>query len=207
MIITYHGQQYFKLQVGDITFALNPTEQDDTIKGKPAKFGADVALSSTQHPSFCGFDNVTYGDKEPFRIDGPGSYEVLDHYIQGLSSTTLLEGKEYINTVYYFTFDGMKILFLGALVSKELSKEVLEEVEEVDIIFVPVGDGFLMPGEAHKLAVSFSPKVIIPMSYDKKSLEQFLKEGGDPSVKLLDKLTLKAKDLSDKKADIIPLAV
>ncbi|MCD8494863.1 MAG: MBL fold metallo-hydrolase [Candidatus Pacebacteria bacterium] len=205
MIITHHGKQFFKLQVGDTIIALNPIGKD-TDSGKVSKFGADIALSSVQHPLYHGFENVTYGDKEPFTIDSPGSYEVHGYFIQGLMTQTILDGREYINTIYYFTFDDIKILFLGALTSKEIPAAVQEVIEDVDIIFVPVGQGLLMPAEAHKLAVSFNPHIIIPMGYDQESLTQFVKEGGDAQVSAEPKLTLKYKDLAGKKAEIIPLA-
>jgi L-ascorbate metabolism protein UlaG (beta-lactamase superfamily) len=207
MIITYHGKQFFKLQVGDTVFALNPIGKDSKTKDKVAKFGADAVLSTTQHADFNGFENVTYGEKEPFIVDGPGSYEIEDNFIQGLETKTLVDSKEYINTMYYFTFDGMRVLFLGALTSKEIPAAAQEIIEEVDIIFVPIGDGFLMPAEAHKLAVSFSPSVIIPMSYDQKTLDLFIKEGGDASVKAESKLTLKLRDLENFKSQIMPLSV
>lgn len=205
MIITHHGKQFFKLQVGDMVLAINPISKDSTLKIKQTKFGADIVLASVQHPDYHGFENVTYGDKEPFTIDSPGSYEVHGNFIQGLYDDTKIDGQPYVNTMYYFDFDGMKVLFMGAISSKGLSPRAQEVIEDVDIIFIPIGDDLLLPAEAHKLAVSFSPKVIIPMSYDDTSLKQFVKEGGDASVESVDKLTIKSKDIADKKSAIIPL--
>jgi hypothetical protein len=35
MIITYYGKQYFKIQQGDTTIALNPLSKENTLKLKP----------------------------------------------------------------------------------------------------------------------------------------------------------------------------
>lgn len=201
MIVTHHGKQFFKLQLGDTTIAVNPIGKDS--KAKASRFGADVALVTTRHHDFDGVENVTYGDKVPFVIDGPGSYEILGNYVQGLYSETKIGKDSLVNTLYYFTFDNIKILFVGALSSKELPTQTLEAIEDVDIVFIPVGSDLLMPAEAHKLAVSFSPHVIIPMSDDQAALKQFLKEGGDEKIKPEQKFTVKSKDLADKKADIV----
>lgn len=205
MIITYHGKQFFKLQAGDTVIACNPISSS-AGKEKPSKFGADAVLVTTNHPDFNGIENVTYGEKEPFIIDGPGSYEILGNFVQGLQTKTKIKKEDLINALYYFTFDDMKVLFLGALTSKEIPSTALENIEEVDIVFVPVSSEYLLPAEAHKLALSFDPKIIIPMSYDETSLKQFMKEGGNDTVSLESKLTIKPRDLVDRKADIIALA-
>ena len=80
----------------------------------------------------------------------------------------------------------------------------------IDVLFVPIGgDGVLSSATAHKLAVQFEPKIIIPSHFqdigDKSSLKMFLKEAGEESIKAIDKLTLKKKDLEGKEADVIVL--
>ena len=53
--------------------------------------------------------------------------------------------------------------------------------------------------------LSFEPKLIIPMSYDDNSLKSFLKEVGEENAEVVDKLTLKLKDLDGKEAEVIVL--
>jgi L-ascorbate metabolism protein UlaG (beta-lactamase superfamily) len=210
MIITHHGKQFFKVQLGDTTLAFNPISKDSKLKEKPAKFGANVVFVTTNHPDYNGAANLSYGDKEPFIIDGPGSYEVDGTYIKGLQSETEIDGKKYINTIYSLEFDGMSILFLGHLVSKDIPTAVREEIESADIVFVPIGGkSTLDPLVAHKLAIGFEPSIVIPMDYgsdqDKDALKQFIKEGGD-GIKPVDKLTIKSKDLAERKGDVVVLA-
>ena len=62
--------------------------------------------------------------------------------------------------------EGMNICFLGALNQTELQKEADEEIDGVDILFVPIGgSGVLDSIKAYKLAVSMEPKIIIPIHY------------------------------------------
>jgi L-ascorbate metabolism protein UlaG (beta-lactamase superfamily) len=144
-------------------------------------------------------------------ISGPGEYEVGGVIVKGFLSSSNYGGKDRINTIYYVSLEGMNICFLGALNSTELSKEANEAIEEVDILFVPIGgEGALDPSDAYKLAVNLEPKVIIPMHYgeigQKDALKMFLKEGGSTSVSPLDKLTIKKKDLEGKESEIVVLS-
>lgn len=206
MIITNYGRQHFKLQVGDLTLAINPVSKDG--EGKTAKYGADICLVTTNHPDYNGEEQVAHGDKVPFTIKGGGEYEVSDIFIKGFQTpTTLKEGKSekvFQNTTYCFTFDGIKITFLGAL-SKPLEPHHKEIIDETDILFVPVGgDGHTLNAyDAHKLAVSLEPKLIIPMDYDEKTLPIFLKEAGAEKLDPVEKLTIKRKDIEGKLGEVI----
>lgn len=203
MIITHHGKQFFKIQTGDMVLAFNPISKES--KFKTNGFGADIALVSLNHEDYNGAELVEYANKTPFVITGPGEYEVSDIMIQGFPSKGV---DDKINTLYYLEFDGIKILYLGAMYQPELALEVRQNIGDVDMLFVPIGGKTVIgPEAAHKLAVSFGPKVIIPMDYgtdqDKDALKDFLKESGNEKVTPIDKLTVKSKDLSGKEQDVI----
>ena len=208
MVISYHGAECFKISQGDITLALNPISKDSKLK--PTRFGADITLITTNHPDFNGRDQTSRGDKSSFVIDGPGEYEIKDIFIKGFLSEG--PGKK-INTIYLISFEGMNLCFLGALANPTLPDETLEAIEDVDILFVPIGVGdpakdgasTLDPVSAYKLAVSLEPSVIIPMYYQKTALEQFIKEGGEAKVDSLDRFVVKKKDLEDKESEIVVL--
>jgi L-ascorbate metabolism protein UlaG (beta-lactamase superfamily) len=158
-----------------------------------------------------GIEEVTYGDKKPFAITGPGEYERQGVVIQGYLSQSKYglekDETEAINTIYSVELEDMTLVHLGALADAELSKEARENIGEIDVLFVPVGGGgVLSPAKAHELAVSLEPKIIIPMHWSgigsPKSLESFLKEAGNGSEKV-DKLTLKKKDLIGRDGSIL----
>jgi len=209
MVITHHGGQCFKVTLGDLTLVFDPIAKGGTLPS--VRFGADIALVSRNHPDMNGVDEVSYGDKEPFAITGPGEYERQSVVIQGFLSKSkygLAKGQESaVNTIYSVDLEDMTLVHLGALADAELSKEARESIDEIDVLFVPVGgDGVLTPAQAHELAVSLEPKIIIPMHWngmgEPKSLETFLKDAGSAS-ETVDKLTLKKKDLAGKDGSIL----
>lgn len=200
MVITHHGGQCFKVTFGDVTIVFDPVSKQGTLPG--VRFGADIALVSRNHPDMNGTDEVAYGDKKPFVISGPGEYERAGITVQGfLTKSRYGLGKgqdEAVNTVYTVSLEGMTLVHLGALAAPELPKEAREAIDEVDVLFVPVGgNGVLTPAEASKLATSLEPHVIIPMHFEgmgePKALDRFLKEEGGTAEKM-EKLTLKKKD-------------
>jgi L-ascorbate metabolism protein UlaG (beta-lactamase superfamily) len=200
VIITYHGLSCFKISQGDLTLAINPISKDSKA-GEPTRFGADITLITTNHPDMNGREQTSRGDKESFVIEGPGEYEIKDVFIKGFLSG----GPGLINTIYMISFEGMKLCFLGALASAEIPAKTLESLEDIDILFVPIGgSGTLDAAKAYKLAVSLEPSVMIPMHYNKGELEQFVKEG-EGKVEPIDKFVVKKKDLEGKETEIVIL--
>lgn len=207
MIITYLGGESFKVSFGDTILAFNPISKDSKLKS--SKFGADVVLSTLNHPDMNGIDQVTFGEKKPFAITGPGEYEVKGVFIKGFGSETNYDGEKRINTIYSVSLEGMNICFLGAMSQESLPKDADESIDGIDILFVPIGgNGVLEASKAYKLAVSLEPKLIIPMHYgdigNSDSLKIFLKEAGE-NPKPEPKLTLKKKDLEGKDAEVVVL--
>ncbi|MBP6857770.1 MAG: MBL fold metallo-hydrolase [Candidatus Pacebacteria bacterium] len=207
MVITYYGKQYCKLTLGDLTIAINPPAKTSKAMPKPPRFGADIVLITTNHPDYNGVETVTMGDKEPFVIDGPGSYEVKECFITGAKSTVVLEGKEYINTVYGFELDGIKVVVLGALSDvATLSTEAKEIAGASDLLFIPIDGGDVFDTvKAYKAATSFSPSILIPMASDESLITRLLKEAGQDKTEMADKATLKRKDLEGKESFIVAL--
>ncbi len=204
MIITYLGKEFFKIQQGDLVVACNPISKDS--KEKQSRFGARIALSTTNHPDYNGFENVTHGETKPLEISGPGDYEVEGIFVKGVMTDIELGGKKYINTIYSLSIEGISVCFLGPLTQGKLSSETLNEIEAPDIVFVPIGEsGTLSPEEAYKLATKLEAKIIIPMEYNDKLLKSFLKEGGQESVKAVDKLTIRVKELVGREGEIVVL--
>lgn len=210
MIITHHGADFFKVSFGDTTIAVNPISKDSKIKS--TKFGSDITLVSLNSPEHNGVEQTSRGEKESFVIQGPGEYEVQGVFIKGFLSNSVYGGKERINTIYTVALEGINLGFLGALSDEKLTAEAKEGLEGIDILFVPVGgDGVLDPSAAHKLAVQFEPKIIIPSHFaevgEKDALKKFLKESGEEGVKPVDKLTIKRKDLDGKEGEVVLLDV
>lgn len=211
MIITYFGEQFFKIGQGEMVLAFNPVSK--TAKSSvSAHFGSDIAFITTNYSLFNGVEQLSHGERMPFIISGPGDYEVKDVFVKGVMSKAIISGKDYINTIYSFTLDNIKVAFLGALADSEISKEAQEVIDSPDILFIPIGGknvskevNLLDAKSAAKLALLFESKLIIPMSYDDNSLKMFLKELGEEKAEVVDKLTLKLKDLDGKEGEVVIL--
>ena len=216
MVITHHGGQCFKVTLGDLTLVFDPISKGGTLPA--VRFGADIALISRDHLNMNGVGEVTYGDKVPFAVTGPGEYERRDVVIQGfLSKSQYGLAKDHlgvslpsaVNTIYSVRLEDMTLVHLGALSNPELSKEARENLGEIDVLFVPIGSGgVLTPAQAHELAVSLEPKIIVPMHWsgigNDDALKLFLKEAGNGN-KETDKLTLKKRDLTECDGSILTI--
>ncbi len=208
MIVTYHGKHFLKLQRGDMTLAINPPAK--SLMPKVHTFGAQVMISSILGDLCGGVETVTYGNQKPFVVDGPGEYEINGLTIRGVGVPQMSDGNLQYVTVYYFTFDDMRICILGPLSQAELPREVKEMIEEVDIVCIPVGGGETLDAStAYALAVKLEPKIIIPLDYDTGkdagALQALLKDAGTEKVEPLEKFTVKAKDIAGKQAEVVVL--
>lgn len=210
MIITHLGGESFRVSFGDTTLAFNPISKESNLKA--SRYGSDIALITLEHPDMNGADQVSHSDKEPLVIRNPGEYEVRDVLIKGFPTASTYGGDERINTAYLVTLEKMLILFLGALGTRELPKELKESLDDIDILFLPIGgEGVLSAEEAHKLAVSIEPRIIIPMHYGDigahDALRAFLKaDGSSDGVRPVDKFTVRARDLEGKQNEIVVIA-
>lgn len=205
MVISYLGGQNIKVTQGDLTLSFNPPSKDSKLKA--SKFGSDIVLVSLDHEDFNGVENATFGEREPFAIEGPGEYEVRGVAVRGFGSESQYGGRKSINTIYSVSLEGMNLCFLGAVGTTELPQAAKQALDDIDILFVPVGgQGVLDHAQAYKLAVQLEPKLVIPMHYTPDALNHFLKEAGAEDKKPEEKLTIKKKDLEGKEAEILVLS-
>jgi L-ascorbate metabolism protein UlaG (beta-lactamase superfamily) len=174
---------------------------------KPTNFGADIAFVSLKHPDMNGVEEAGRGDKQPFEVFGPGEYEIKEVAVAGFSTKSSYGNEERLNTAYAVDFDGLHVLYLGALSETTLPADLLE-MDSPDVLIVPIGgDGVLSPADAQKLAVKLEAKIVIPILFDDKTLKQFLKEAGAEGTKPEEKLTIKKKDVVEKENEVVVLSV
>lgn len=205
MVITYHGGQCFRVSFGDTTLAFDPISKQSKLS--EVKFGADVAFVSLHHPDFNGVAQATHGGKVPFVVEFPGEYEIGDVTARGFGVKTIYGKKEHYNTIYQVQLEGINMVFLGALGSPEIDPKILSEFGDVEILFVPIGDDEVLSAPAAaKLATKLEAHTIIPMHYDTAALKTFLKEMSADTVKPVDKLTIKKKDVQAMSGEVVLLS-
>lgn len=205
MILTFHEGACIKASAGDTTIVFGPVSKGSK-KYKPVNFGADIAFVPLMHPDMNGSDEAARGDKKAFEVYGPGEYEIKEIVASGFPAGSMYGGEGRINTVYSIRFDGISVLYLGALGDLDLPSEVLE-MDSPDVLIIPVGgEGTLNAAEAEKLAVKLGAKIVIPILYDDKTLKLFLKEAGADGTKPVDKLTIKPRDIVGKESEVVVLS-
>jgi L-ascorbate metabolism protein UlaG (beta-lactamase superfamily) len=202
MVISYYGGECFKVSFGSTTLAFNPIGKKSKLP--PVKFGSDAAFITMWHDDFNGIENVKHGSKDPFVVDGPGEYEIGSVVARGFGVKTMYGETERFNTIYQVKLEEMNMVFLGALSDSEIDSKILSELGDIDILFVPIGGGDVLEvPQASKLAVKLEAKLIIPMHYDDEALKAFQKEEGNESIKPVDKLTIKRKDVNEMQGEVV----
>lgn len=180
MVITYQGNNYFKLQSGTNSLLIDPMD-------KRSFKGTNVVLFTTK-PRVA--EQEEGEDNNTFIIDHPGEYEIQGIHIRGWNMGAE-EGK--LLTCYRIICDDIIITTLG-FIPKELSPELVGEIGATDILIIPGGGKpYISQSAAAKLARQIEPSVIIPSLY--KDVRPFLKELGAEKKTAEEKLVIKKKDL------------
>ncbi len=188
MVINYLGDGSFKLQSGETSLLLNPENN---------RYKADVVLKTLSSANLPSEEDST-GQNE---ISFPGEYEIKGIEITGIAVPEE-SGEKFLKTVYLVVWEEIRLAFLGHL-SKPPSADILEQLDEPDVLFLPVGGGhFLEPTAAAKLAKHLEPAYIIPMFY--KTPSDFLKAMGQKGESQ-EKLVFKKKDIAEAKNRVIVL--
>lgn len=150
-------------------------------------------------------------------IDGPGEYEIGGVHVLGIPTFhDEAKGSERgFNTMYLLEVDGFNILHCGDL-GHELEKDMLEKLEEVDVLMIPVGGVYTIDAEkAAKVISTLEPSLVIPMHYRLEGsklpqidgLDKFLEEMGleGDHVKEFDKLKLSTRSDLPSETQIVVL--
>lgn len=188
MVITYQGDNYFKIQSGNFTILVDPTDSRSFR-------GANLVLS-TLKPS-----PLAPPKEGTFFIDHQGEYEVGDAAVRGLSAG-VERGDE--KTTYRILLEGISLLVLGHL-GAEPSPESQESFKGVQVVIIPGGGKpFISEAAAAKLVRQIEPALVIPSL--SKNFKNFLKEMGKDKCPVEEKLVFKAKDLVAGKMEVRCLA-
>lgn len=211
MEITYLGHASFKLKGKTATLVTDPFSPD-AVGLKFPKTVADIVTISHGHDDHSNVSSVSDYKKV---IDGPGEYEVAGVSIIGISTYhDAQKGAERgKNTIYIIEMDGLRLVHLGDL-GHRLSEDTLEELGDVDVLFIPVGGIYTIgPAEAVEIVRDIEPGIVIPMHYKVEGLNEaifgklskvddFISEVA-LTVERLDKLSIKKGDLGEEKKAVI----
>jgi len=207
MQINYLGHSCFKIRSKNTILLTDPF--DESIGFPLPRTKADIVTISHEHKDHFCLDNV---EGEPFIVNGPGEYEIADVSVFGLAAFHDKVGgaERGKNTIYTIRTEEVSLCHLGDLGHK-LNDQQLEEVNGVDVLFIPVGGTYTLgPKEAVEVINQVEPKIVIPMHYRVPALESsfaqsllpledFLNEIGVPEAKSVDKLIVSKTNLPEER--------
>lgn len=183
MIITYQGDNYFKVQSGELVVLIDPTN-GRSFRGATAAINT-ISPASTDAPK----------ENECFWIEHQGEYEVRGIRVDGWSAGNEDETEK---TIYKILFEDISIVVLGHL-SKEPSQNIWEHLERPDVLIIPAGGKpWISQSIAAKFVRQAEPSIIIPSLTSDPKL--FLKE-------LNKTLSPKEERFVFKKKDLVPGAM
>lgn len=214
MQIQYYGQSCFKLTAKpagrateDITIFFDPFGKETGLR--PPQGQADVVFVSHEHS---GHNNVDALKGDPVVINTPGEYSVKGINVIGIDAfhdaeEGTLRGR---SAIFILETEELKICHLGDL-GADLTGKQLEEIDGVDVLFIPIGGKDTIDGKkAAELVRKIEPAIVIPMHYkvsgstsEIEDEKKFCAEMGNCPKEKTAKLNIKKKDLEGKSMEVI----
>ena len=174
MRVQWYGQSAFRL-TGEKTVFIDPFDRPgEALAARGLEFNyapiedvtADLLLITHEHVDHnaaeaIGGDPVTIRSTAG-RLDSPVG-EVLAIASEHDDVAGTMRGP---NTIVRFALEGVTFCHLGDFGQPALRPEQRAAIGEVDVLFVPVGDGPTIGGEpAAELVRSLAPRLVLPMHY------------------------------------------
>jgi L-ascorbate metabolism protein UlaG (beta-lactamase superfamily) len=203
--IQYLGHSCFRLRGRDGIVLCDPFDRSVGLDiGRPT---AHIVTISHKHADHANLAAVKPMREKVFAIDGPGEYEVGGVLIAGVRTYhDKQKGADLgTNTAYVIHMDDVVFCHLGDL-GHELTTHQLDEIGNVDVLFIPVGGGETIgPAEAVSVISQIEPRIVVPMHYampgqrgfsaDLAPLEKFTHEIGLKEVTAEEKLSVASASL------------
>jgi L-ascorbate metabolism protein UlaG (beta-lactamase superfamily) len=199
MDINWLGHSCFRIRGKQAAIITDPFPPD--LGYTLGKQTADIVTVSHQHQSHAYGNGI---DGDPKVITGPGEYEIKGVLIIGIATFHDGDGGKVRgkNTVYLIEVDGITICHLGDL-GHVLTTEQVEEVDDVDVLLLPVGGGSTINAStAAEVIRQVEPRVVIPMHFRTPAIKRelapvdnFMKEMGIEQPASQPKLSLNPSSL------------
>jgi L-ascorbate metabolism protein UlaG (beta-lactamase superfamily) len=192
MNLYWHGDNCVSIQNSDAELVVDPQDIEKELKS--AKSAEVFLLSSGQKLS------KTASKSSSFIIDMPGEYDTKGFFVMGLHDV--------VDTVTYIVeSEGIRVCHLPG-VKKELTDEQLENISDVDILVIDIGNGSDANEIAAKVVNQIEPRIVIPVGYESaKPPKTFLEEMGASENEQQNKFSIKKKDLPQEETEVVILNV
>jgi L-ascorbate metabolism protein UlaG (beta-lactamase superfamily) len=201
MEISWLGHSCFRIKGRNTTVITDPYSPDIGYSlGKPT---AGIITVSHQHSGHAYTRDI---GGEPKVINGPGEYEIGGVLVIGISAYHDDErgNRHGRNTIYLMEVDEISVCHLGDL-GHTLSDEQVEELENADVLLLPVGGiSTIDAPAAAQVMRQLEAKLVIPMHYQTEVLNRelapvsrFLKEIGIHEINPQTKLSITRSSLPE----------
>lgn len=166
MQIFWHGYSTIRIEAksGDkeATVLTDPFANEASLR-MPRTVEPDILLLSHQDRKCFSLDNV---QGRPFTVSDPGEYEIKDVFVNGIQDKTVEPEEKARPVIYRLDVEGINVAFLGQLRRKLTDFEV-EELDEIDVLLLPVGGGEVMDSKLASETISvIEPRIVVPLHYD-----------------------------------------
>lgn len=204
MVINWYGEGSFKIQSGPLVILTDPFESGVGLTAP--RFKCDLVLKTAVERAY-----VSEKSSDTRTIAGPGEYEVKGIEVRGYPAAHKIMGDA---AVYRVKIEDMSLGVLGPTSSADLSDAALENLSNLEILFVPAGGApAMLPAEAAKLVKKLEPRLVIPCFFKVPGLKRPA-ESADAFAKALgatataeEKLTIKMKDIAWEGTKLVTLKI
>jgi L-ascorbate metabolism protein UlaG (beta-lactamase superfamily) len=209
MRIRWYGQSAFLIDGGDQSVFIDPFGDVQRLTAQGLQFDyppidgveAEVLLVTHEHSDHNAVERI--GGAPQIIRSTAGTFDSPLGQIVGIASehddvAGTMRGP---NTIFCFTYDGLRLCHFGDFGQAELRAEQRQAIAEVDVLFVPVGDGPTVGGErAAAIVRMLRPRLVLPMHYRTDAVN-FL----DPPDAFLEALGARVERLAESELAVAQL--
>jgi len=204
MIIKWFGLNCIQIKSKNRIVIIDPFSKETGLKLPDLK--SDITLVTKESDQVDPDKVKKRKEGEILKITAPGEYETKNIIVKGIDV-----GKGV--TIYAIYLENIAIAHLGNLSKKELTTDQLEQLNNVDILMIPVGNKDNLNGEqAVDLAQQIEPRIVIPIYYqtpglkvDIKDAKTFIKNEGAEKTEPQSEIKISKASLPQEKTEIIIL--
>ncbi|MBV8220294.1 MAG: MBL fold metallo-hydrolase [Solirubrobacterales bacterium] len=174
MRVDWYGPSAFRFSGAEGTVFIDPFGDVSGLATRgihfeyPAIHGveADLLLVTHEHMDHNGVEAIG-GDPAVLRSTSGRLESSLGEVVAIASEHDEAAGTERgPNTIFVFTLDGVRVAHFGDFGQRSLRDEQADAIGEVDLLFLPVGDGPTIGAEqAAAIVDRLAPKWVVPMHY------------------------------------------
>jgi L-ascorbate metabolism protein UlaG (beta-lactamase superfamily) len=174
MRVDWYGQAAFRLSGPEGTVFIDPFGDPAPMASRGLQFeyplpvgvDADLVLVTHEHFDHNGVETIE-GDPAVLRSTAGRLESPIGEVLAIASEHDEAAGTERgPNTIFVFDLDGLRIAHFGDFGQRALRDEQADAVGQVDLMFLPVGDGPTIGAEqAAAIVERLNPRWVVPMHY------------------------------------------